>query len=281
MAKRLEPGLEGPAARDAGRDELLQYRNEVHIVVRRMLADANLAEDIVQETLLRALQHEATVEPQRGAALTPTLRPAVLSPSFSQDEPHIYIGDPAQLFDAALGTSEPLGAVPPWARSYGIAPAPDHATSRAVLVGAAVSKDVNSGSRGAIFRREARQCENVQQFDDMNTAPGVCVSPKQPDLVYAWTTYVAYRSADGGRTWARQELGPVLDLIEVGERLVFLSLSGVPISDDRGATWRQLRRYSISAVAPIGRRGLLLAAGPGMACSPDGGDHWQPNCRSP
>ena len=223
---------------------------------------------------------KTTVRKQQDQPPTPKWEPAVLSPGFSDGDERIYIGgDQPGIFDVGLGTCEPVMSVPPWAASHGIAPAPDHATTGAVLVGAAVNTDVASRSRGAVFRCHANQCKQMHLFEDMGTAPGLFVSPKQPDLVYAWTTYVAYRSTDGGRTWARQELGPVLDLVEVGERLVFLSMSGVPISDDRGATWRQLRVvYSISAVAPIGGRGLLLAAGPGMACSPDGGDHWHPNC---
>lgn len=222
---------------------------------------------------------ETTIREQQEPPKTPTLRPAAMSPSFAQGDEVIYVGNPAEMFDARLGISEPIMSLPPWAASHGIAPAPDHATSGGVLVGAAVNTDVASRSRGAIFHCRDHRCEKMHQFDDMGTAPGIYVSPNEPDLVYAWTTYVAYRSADGGRTWTRQQLGPLLDLVEVGGRLVFLSMSGVPISDDRGATWRQLRVvYSISAVAPIGPSGLLLAAGPGMACSPDGGDHWLPNC---
>lgn len=231
------------------------------------------------ENIDREPDPKATVREQQGAPPTPKLEPAVLSPEFSDGDERIYIGgNQPGIFDAELGTCEPIVSVPPWATSHGIAPAPDHATSGAVLVGT-VTIGVGGDGRGAIFYCRDRQCEKLHVFDDMGTAPGLYVSPHQPDLVYAWTTYVAHRSTDGGRTWTRQQLGPLLDLVEVGRRLVFLSMSGVPVSDDRGATWRQLRVvYSVSAVAPIGERGLLLAAGPGMACSPDGGDHWQPNC---
>lgn len=232
----------------------------------------NAAQEATEEDPKTTIRSE-----QRPPSDTP-LRPAVFSPRFSVGDERIYVGDPAEVIDVRTRVAEPLVSVPPWTRSRGIATASDYASSDAVLVGATES-GVGSSGRGALFRCAERKCDKLHVFDDISEAPGVFASPNDPNLVYVWTTYVAYRSVDGGITWQRQVLGPVVDLTEVGNRLVFLSLSGVPVSDDRGGTWRELRvLYSISAVAPIGRDGLLLAAGPGMACSPDRGDHWRSAC---
>jgi RNA polymerase sigma-70 factor (ECF subfamily) len=238
-------------------------------------------------TTVGAIQEEAQQDPrtrlrseQRPSPVS--LRPAVLSPRFAEGDERLFLGGngraKAEAFDVKLGVAEPLVSAPPWSSSRGVAPASDYAASEAVLIGATAT-DGAAHQRGALFRCAQRRCEEVHRFADISEAPGVFTSPGHPGLVYVWTTYAAYRSTDGGHTWQRQVLGPVVDVIEVGDRFVFLSLSGIPVSDDHGATWRQLRiLYSISAVAPIGREGLLLAAGPGMACSPDRGESWLPAC---
>src|SRR5688500_1470650 len=68
MAQRLAAGPEGTSACGTRGDALLRHRDDVHAVARRILADAGLAEDVVQETLARALRHEETLEPERAGA---------------------------------------------------------------------------------------------------------------------------------------------------------------------------------------------------------------------
>ena len=166
------------------------------------------------------------------------------------------------------------GPAEPWETTHGIALAPDHAETGAVLVGA-VPKHTYGSTRGGVHRCVDRQCKPLRRFHEMGNAPGVFVSG---DVVYAWTPYAAYRSADGGLTWTRQVLGPVLDIVEVGRRFVAVSMSGVPVSDNRGATWRELPMvYSMWAAAAVGDH-LLVASGPGVACSPDAGEVWLPTC---
>ncbi|HEX2038264.1 MAG TPA: sigma-70 family RNA polymerase sigma factor [Acidimicrobiales bacterium] len=222
-----------------------------------------------------------TIKQQQHVPPTPPLRPAVLSDRFDDGEELLYIGgEGAGVFHVRLGVLEPLVSTPPWQVTNGIAPAPDHAETGAILVGA-VEHSTDSSGRGAVYRCLKLRCTQVRAFEDMGNAPGLFVSPADPRLVYAWTPYTAYRSSDGGLTWGHQVLGPVLDVVEVGRRLVFVSMSGVPVSDDRGVTWRRLHTVqSIWAAASVGHRHLVAASGPGTACSPDAGDRWLPTCPS-
>jgi RNA polymerase sigma-70 factor (ECF subfamily) len=221
-----------------------------------------------------------TIREQQHAPRTDPIRPAVLSRSFAGGTEEIYIGGAgAGVFDVSTGVFRQFVGVPPWQETNGVAPAPENGHTGAVLVGAVAQHTNSSSMRGAVYRCESLQCQEVRTFDDMGNAPGLYASRNDPDLLYAWTPYTAYRSADGGRTWTRQVLGPVLDLVEVGRRMVFVSMSGVPVSDDWGVTWRELPMvYSMWAAAAVGDRHLVVASGPGMACSPDAGDHWLGSC---
>jgi photosystem II stability/assembly factor-like uncharacterized protein len=90
-----------------------------------------------------------------------------------------------------------------------------------------------------------------------------------------------FRSEDGGQRFEllSREVGPAVMALAVTERGRLFAgdmKRGVLVSDDRAKTWRVVLRESVTGLAVDSTAETVLASGPGVFRSTDGGTTWKP-----
>ena len=107
---------------------------------------------------------------------------------------------------------------------------------------------------------------------DTSTTPGLinieslAVDPRDPNVVYAGTWYLPYKTTDGGRTWSITKAGVIDDsdifAIEIDYRnpdhVIMSACSGIYETRNAGATWRK-----VNGIPSQSRRTRAILQNPG------------------
>lgn len=116
-------------------------------------------------------------------------------------------------------------------------------------------------------------------------APAALAGHPESDTVLATTEAGIQRSTDGGRTWALQDGGPVVQFAAFASALDAVGVEpngAVHVSSDGGATWARKgklegRTMAVSATGSGADLGVWAATSAGIFVSDDGGASFRPH----
>ena len=151
-----------------------------------------------------------------------------------------------------------------------------------------------AGTRSGIFRSrdEGKNWERISPPDDpeLRNVDSIAVDPAQPDLIYAGTYHLPWKTTDGGKAWKSIAAGLIDDSDIMSLRVeadnparVYLSAcSGIYRSENRGEQWTKLqgipysaRRTQAIAQDPANPLVLYGATTEGLWLTRDAGESWE------
>jgi len=150
-----------------------------------------------------------------------------------------------------------------------------------------------AGTRRGIFRSRdgARTWERITPADnaELQNIDSLAIDPSNPEIIYAGTYHLPWKTVDGGRTWTSTASGMIDDsdimslrIDATNPRRIFSSAcSGIYRSDDAGASWTKLqgipyasRRTQQILQDSADPHSLYAATTQGLWRSTDFGESW-------
>jgi len=151
-----------------------------------------------------------------------------------------------------------------------------------------------AGSLEGVFRtRNAGQTwERISpaHHQELHNIESLAIDPKDPEVVYAGTWHLPWKTADGGRTWSSLKNGMIddSDVFSIivdwsnNDKVYASACSGIYGSDSAGQTWRKIQGIPHSAqrtrvIRQDPRNPAVVYAGTteGLWKTASGGESWQ------
>jgi photosystem II stability/assembly factor-like uncharacterized protein len=150
-----------------------------------------------------------------------------------------------------------------------------------------------AGARGGVFRSvdSARTWQRISPPGDseLRNVDSLAIDPRDPQIIYAGTYHLPWKTSDGGKTWFPVAAGMIDDSdvmslrIDAGNpaRIFASACSGIYRSENAAAAWTKLQGVPYSArrtqeivQQPGDPRTLYAATTEGLWLTRDGGESW-------
>jgi photosystem II stability/assembly factor-like uncharacterized protein len=165
---------------------------------------------------------------------------------------------------------------------------------RALELAASQTETMVAGTRSGVFRsRDAgKTWERISPPDDpeLRNVDSIAIDPLQPDMIYAGTYHLPWKTSDGGITWKAIPAGLIDDsdimslLVDLSDpaRVYLSACSGIYRSENRGELWTKLqgipyaaRRTQAIVQDPDKPAALYAATTEGLWVTRDAGESWE------
>ena len=149
------------------------------------------------------------------------------------------------------------------------------------------------GTRGGVFRSTdaAQSWQRISPAGDpeLRNVDSVAIDPGDPQIIYAGTYHLPWRTSDGGKTWIAVASGMIDDSDVMSlrvdstspQRIFASACSGIYRSENGATAWTKLqgipyssRRTQAIVQDPADPRTLFAATTEGLWLTHDGGESW-------
>ena len=165
---------------------------------------------------------------------------------------------------------------------------------RALVMAPSAPRILVAGSLEGVFRSEDagmswRRISPVANRD-LRNVESIAIDPKRPEIIYAGTWHLPWKTVDGGAHWVSIDKGIIDDsdifsmIVDPSDPQVLYATtcSGIYRSDTAGASWRKIqgipyssRRTRSLALDPRYRNTLYAGTTEGLWRTEDGGVSWK------